>query len=197
MIGKDPRIDDGVLLGYPPERTIQVLPTKIGNFARIRSNTVIYTNTTIGDSLDIGHGVIIREENTIGDNFSIWAHSIVDYGCKIGKNVKIHSLVYICQYTEIADDVFIGPGVMFANDPHPVCAGCMKGPTIKRGARIGMGVIILPRVTIGEGALIGAGSIVTRDVPPGRVVYGNPARIVGRVEKLRCKYGLKERPYTP
>src|SRR5438270_11887872 len=96
----------------------------------------------------------------------------------------MHSGVYVAQFTVIEDDVFLAPGVMIANDRHPICADCMKGPTIKRGARVGINATLLPEVVIGEGALVGAGAVVTRDVPPGSVVVGNPARIVGRADQV-------------
>lgn len=195
IIGKEPRIDEGVILGYLPGRKIKIVPAVIGDFAQIRSNTVIYTNVKIGLHLETGHNVIIREENTIGDNFSIWNGSAVDYGCRIGNNVKVHNLVYISQYTTIEDEVFLAPGVMLANDPHPVCTKCMQGPTIKRGARVGMNATILAHVVIGENSLIGAGSVVTRDIAPNVVAYGNPAKVVMGIEELKCKRGIKEKAY--
>jgi len=109
--------------------------------------------------------------------------------------VRIHNNVYIAQFTTIEDEVFIAPGVSVANDPHPICTLCMKGPTIKRGARIGVNVTILPHITIGEYALIGAGSVVTRSVPPRAVAYGNPAKVMGYVDSLRCPLGIAE-PYV-
>jgi acetyltransferase-like isoleucine patch superfamily enzyme len=167
----------------------------IGKSARIRSGTVIYASSTIGEGLQTGHNVVIREENNIGDNLNIWNNSTIDYGCCIGNNVKIHCNVYVAQYTTLEDDVFLAPGVMIANDPHPICTLCMRGPTVKRGARIGVNVTLLPHITIGEGALIGAGSVVTHDVHPHSVAYGNPARSVKYVDELVCPFNLVERPY--
>ena len=89
----------------------------------------------------------------------------------------------------------MAPGVMIANDPHPLCGLCLRGPTICRGARIGVNVTLLPRVTVGEGALVGAGSVVTRDIPAGTLAYGNPARPVKPVEELSCDLGLVAHPY--
>lgn len=175
-IGAGHHIDPGVLLGYITGRRIELSPTVIGVDAFIRSGTVIYAAVRIGDGLQTGHNVVIREQNTIGHRLNIWNNSAIDYGCTIGDNVKIHNNVYICQYTVIEDDVFIGPGVMTANDRYPVNYDGLEGPTIKRGARIGANVTLLPGVTIGEGALIGSGSVVTRDIPPGAVAYGSPAR---------------------
>ncbi len=195
-LGEGYEIDPGVLLGYLTGRKIADFTLTIGPKARIRSGTVIYGGTTIGAGLQTGHNVIIREQNVIGDNLNIWNNSCIDYGCVIGNGVKIHNNIYIAQFTTIEDDVFMAPGVMVANDPHPLCGLCMKGPTIKRGARIGVNVTLLPFVTIGEYSLIGAGSVVTHDIPPYTVAYGNPARPHRSVNDLECPFDLVDKPYV-
>jgi acetyltransferase-like isoleucine patch superfamily enzyme len=198
QLGERAIIDAGVILGYPPCRSEEQLLI-IGSDARIRSGTIIYGSTSIGSNLETGHNAIIREQNFIGDNLCIWSNSIIDYGCIIGNNVKIHTNVYVTQFTIIEDDAFLGPGVCLANDIHPGCPkaiDCMKGPTIKRGAQIGINSCILPRVTIGEYAVIGAGSVVTADIPPGAVAYGNPARVTGRIEDIVCTTSLIDKPYS-
>jgi len=190
-------IDEGVSLGYPTGRHIADPALRIGRGAAVRSGSVIYVGSTIGRGLQTGHNVVIREENIIGDNLNIWSNSVIDYGCRIGNNVKIHSNVYIAQFTVIEDDAFLAPGVSVANDMRPLCAECTRagGPTIKRGARIGVNVTILPRVVIGEYALVGAGAVVTKDVPPYAVVYGNPARVVTTVDELDCPLHPGEKAY--
>lgn len=177
VIGAGHRIDPGVLIGYLPGRKIELTPTVIGEGAVVRSGTVIYASVRIGDDLQTGHNVVIREQNEIGHHLSIWNNSAIDYGCVIGNNVRIHNNVYICQYTIIEDDVFVAPGVMMTNDLYPVNFDGLKGPIIKKGARIGANATLLPGVTIGEGALIGSGSVVTKDIPPGTIAYGAPARV--------------------
>jgi acetyltransferase-like isoleucine patch superfamily enzyme len=197
-LGEAAVIDAGVVLGYPSTRDNNHLLI-IGPNARIRSGTVIYGGSCIGCDLETGHNVVIREQNLIGDNLHIWSNSTIDYGCKIGNNVKIHHNVYITQFTTVEDDAFLGPGVTLANDIHPGCPDaveCMRGPVIKRGAQIGINVCVLPRVIIGEYALIGAGSVVTKDIPPGAVAYGNPAQVRGRIENLVCTTGLRDKPYS-
>ena len=190
-------LDDGVILGYPSGRgCVQVLT--IGPEAHIRSSTVIYSGSRIGCNLETGHNVIIREENDIGDHLRIWNNSVIDYGCRIGNNVKIHNKVYIAQFTIIEDDVFLAPGVTLANDLHPGCPDaleCMRGPCINKGAQIGINCTILPRVVIGEHSLIGAGSVVTRDIPAGVVAYGNPAQVICDIGNLTCTTGMRDRPY--
>lgn len=198
VVGEGAVLDPTAIIGYlsPRDGVSNVL--KLGREARVRSGTVIYAGSQIGDFLETGHNSIIREENIIGDHFSIWNNSVVDYGCRIGSNVKIHCNVYIAQFTVIEDEVFIAPGVKIANDYHPGCPEskeCMKGPTLKRGCKIGVNTTILPYVTIGEGTLVGSGSVITRDLPAGVVAYGNPARVHAKLEELRCKTGRREAPY--
>jgi len=199
-LGPGHELDPGVLLGYPSGRSLASRRLSIGPGARLRSGTVIYVGSIIGRNLQTGHGVIIREENLIGDDVQIWSHAVIDYGCRIGSRVKIHCQVYVAQFTILEDDVFLAPGVIVANDPHPGCPAsheCMRGPTIGRGAQIGAGVTLLPGVVIGERAVIGAGSVVTRDIPPSAVAYGNPARVMRRIEDLTCPTGRVARPYPP
>jgi acetyltransferase-like isoleucine patch superfamily enzyme len=195
-LGDGHTIDANVFLGYLTGRPIDDVTLRIGPNAHIRFGTVIYAGTTIGANLQTGHSVVIREENHIGDGLNIWNNSTIDYGCQIGSGVKIHCNVYVAQFTTIEDDVFMAPGVMIANDPHPLCTLCMKGPTIKRRARIGINVTLLPHITIGEGALIGAGSVVTTDIPDYTVAYGSPARPVKSVNDLTCPFDLVDRPYV-
>ncbi len=199
-MGQGSTIDPTAVLGERPVRQISDLSLRIGPSAYIRSGSVIYAGSTIGARFNTGHYVIVREENRIGDDVCIWGNSTVDYGCIIGNNVKVHSYVYVAQFTVIEDDVFLGPGVTIANDPHPGCRRsreCMRGPTICRGAQIGVNVTLLPFITVGENVLIGAGSVVTRDIPSGSVAYGNPARVVGSASELTCivEPPLVDHPY--
>ena len=179
--------DRDVLLGYHSDRC-EADELIIGPGYRLRSGTVIYAGSTIGARLTTGHHVVIREQNTIGSDVAIWANTVIDYGCSIGSRVKIHSNCYVAQYTQIDNDAFLAPGVTIANDLYPQSPGSrerMAGPHIGAGARIGVNTTVLPFVRIGAGALIGSGSVVTRDVPPGTVAYGNPARVAGLVSDLR------------
>jgi acetyltransferase-like isoleucine patch superfamily enzyme len=175
--------ETGVVVGYQSGRGSLAAP-RLGPGERLRSGTVIYCGSSIGREFETGHNVIVREDVEIGDDVSIWSNSVVDYGCRIGDRVKIHSQCYVAQYTEIDDDAFLAPGVIVANDLYPgdaVSAREMRGPHIGRGAQIGVNVTLLPYVVIGPGALIGAGSVVTRDIPERTIAYGNPAVAVRQV----------------
>ena len=193
VLGDPHRIDPLAIVGEQPGRSVADLTLQLGPHAVVRAFSVIYAGSRIGHHLETGHGAVIREENTVGDHLSIWNYSTIDYGCVIGNNVRIHSNVYVAQFTVIEDDAFLAPGVTIANDRHPICRECMKGPTIKRGARVGVNATLLPEVVIGEGALVGAGAVVTHDVPPGSVVVGSPARVIGRADQLTHSASYLER----
>jgi acetyltransferase-like isoleucine patch superfamily enzyme len=169
--------DGDVTLGYAPSQAA-ARTLILGRNARLRSGTVIYAGSEIGVDFDTGHHVIVREDSRIGDHVSVWSNSVIDYGCVIGSRVKIHCNCYVAQFTELEDDTFLAPGVTIANDLFPGrgrSASAMAGPLVRAGVQIGVNATILPYVIIGEGAIIGAGSVVTRDIPPGMVAYGNPA----------------------
>ena len=183
-LGAPSEVHPTAILGEIPGRQIPSLALMVGPNATVRAHSVIYAGSQIGSNLETGHGVVIREENRLGDHLSIWNNSTIDYACVIGHRVRIHCNVYVAQFTVIEDDVFLAPGVMIANDRHPICTDCMRGPTIKRGARVGINATLLPEVVVGEEALVGAGAVVTRDVPAGAVVVGNPARVIGRANAL-------------
>lgn len=177
-LGERALIDPNVHLDYRSGRAGDE-PLVLGPAARLRTGTVLYSGSRIGARLSTGHNVVIREQCDIGDDVSIWSCSIVDYGCRIGDRVKIHSGCYIAQYTVIEDGAFLAPGVSFANDLYPgsvESAALMCGPVIGTGAQLGVNVTVLPYVHIGAGSIVGAGSVVVKDIPPGVVAVGSPAR---------------------
>jgi acetyltransferase-like isoleucine patch superfamily enzyme len=186
VAGGDPRIDSSAIVGYPSSRNAAG-ELVLGQDPHLRSGTVVYAGSHIGARFETGHNVVIREDCRIGDDVSVWSNSVIDYGCLIGDRVKIHANCYIAQFTEIGDEAFLAPGVTIANDLYPgqaASAAVMCGPSIGAGAQIGVNVTILPFVRIGAGCLIGAGSVVSRDIPEGCVAFGNPARVRGDVRRL-------------
>lgn len=187
-VGAGAQIGDFVLIGVPPRgRAEGELETVIGEKANIRSHTVIYAGNHIGDNFQTGHGVMVREENEIGDNVSIGTGSVIEHHVKIGNGVRIHSQAFIPEYTILEDGCWIGPNVVVTNALYPLAPDAketLKGPIIRSGAKIGANATLLPAVEIGENALVGAGAVVVRDVPPGKVVVGNPARVVRDVSEI-------------
>ncbi|MDD5082218.1 MAG: DapH/DapD/GlmU-related protein [Dehalococcoidales bacterium] len=176
IIGEGTTVQDNVTLGH-----LETGEVTIGQGATVRSGAVIYSNVSIGERFRSGHNILIRENTRIGDGVLVGTNSVIDGDCQIGNNVSIQTGVYVTRYTTIEDEVFLGPLCVTTNDKYMKYGAKLKGPTIKRGARIGANATIMPGVTIGEGAVVGAGSVVTRDVPAYRVVVGAPARIMAAV----------------
>ena len=174
-IGANAQIDAGVVLGYRYPNDSR--PLRIGDHAVIRSGTIIYANTTIGHRFQCGHHVLIRAEVTIGDRCVVH-HKCTLEGCmRIGNGVKIMAHVYMPSTTEIGNMVFIGPNTTFLNDKYPMrCVREVRVARIEDHVSIGGGVTICPEVTVGRNSVIGAGAVVTRDVPPNTLAYGVPAR---------------------
>ena len=150
-------------------------------FQRIAPDVVLGENVRIFAFVNL-YGCVIGDDTKVGTFVEI------QKGARIGKRCKISSHSFICEGVVVEDEVFIGHGVTFTNDRYPRATtrdGLMKtdadwkcqSTIVKRGASIGSGVTLLAGITIGERSIIGAGSVVTRDVPPGAVVAGNPARI--------------------
>lgn len=188
IIQGNPIIDPFVLIGYPPN-TVQTenIETIIGKDPHIRSHTIIYTGNNIGNFFITGHGVVIRECNRIGNEVSIGSGTIVEHHCSIGDRVRIHSGAFIPEYSILHDDCWIGPCVALTNAKYPLSKHVKKklvGPIIHPHAKIGANCTILPGIQIGERSLIGAGSVVTTDIPPFTVAVGNPARIVKKISEI-------------
>lgn len=190
-LGNNTDIGPWVEVGSAPRGyRLGELPLEIGDHAIVRSHTVIYAGSTIGHHFATGHGALIREAVTIGDNVSIGAGSEISPKTVIGNNVRIHTRCFIAESSIIEDGVRIAPGTITADLKHPLLPEEKKirrGPHIKRGAYIGIGVKILPGICIGEGSLVGAGSVVVDDVPPGVVVFGNPAKVYMKLEEYLAR----------
>ena len=180
-VGTGAQIFEPVTLGFPSRDRIGTTGfagTLIGNNAVIRSGTIIYCDVTIGDRFSCGHNVVISEQTRIGDQVSIGTASIIEGRTIVGSDVNLQSLVYIPTDTTIGNRVFIGPNTILTNDRYPPARfGNLQGPVIKDDAAIGANVTILPGVCVGEGALVAAGAVVTKDVPPKKLAIGAPAKV--------------------
>ncbi|MBK8024876.1 MAG: N-acetyltransferase [Chloroflexi bacterium] len=184
----DAQVDDFVVLGKPPRgHAPGDLPLIFGPGPVIRSHTVIYAGNRIGAHLQTGHSVMIREENEIGDDVSIGTQSVVEHHVTIGHRVRLHTRVFVPEYSILEEGCWLGPGVMVTNARYPISRGSkdrLEGVHIEAGAIVGACAVLLPGVRIGARALIGAGAVVTKDVAPGAVMAGNPARLIKRIEDI-------------
>ncbi len=143
-------------------------------------------NKNVPESAKIWQFCVIFPHCEIGENCNICSHCLIENEVTIGNNVTIKSGVQIWDGIDIEDNVFIGANVTFTNDKYPKSKNPdwqMQPTMIRRGASIGAGSTILPGLTIGENAIVGAGSVVTKDIPSGELWLGNPARFIRKVEK--------------
>ncbi len=187
-VGKGAQIFEPVTLGFPSRDNMGktgFTGTIIGKNAVIRSGTVIYCDVTIGDNFQSGHNVMIREKTRIGNRVAIGTSAVIEGNTIIGDEVSLQSMVYIPTDTVIGNNVFIGPNTVLTNDRYPPTRiGGLKGPQIRANAAIGANATLLPGVCIGEGALVAAGAIVTRDVPAHMLAIGAPAKITDLPQKM-------------
>ncbi|HEU4572433.1 MAG TPA: DapH/DapD/GlmU-related protein, partial [Candidatus Limnocylindrales bacterium] len=159
----------------------------VGANATIRSHTVLYAGSVIGDDFQTGHGVLVREECRIGDRVSVGSHSVVEHHVTIGDGARIHSNAFVPEHSVLEAGSWVGPNAVLTNARYPLSPNAkheLLGPRLEEGAIVGANVTLLPGVVIGRRALVGAGSVVTKDVPPGTIVVGNPAHVVGSVADL-------------
>lgn len=179
-LGSNVVVEDFCIIGAPPRGTISgELETIIGDNSYIRSGTVIYAGNLIGHSFQTGNKANIRELNQIGDNVSVGTLSVVEHHVVLEDNVRIHTQAFIPEYSILKSGSWVGPNVVFTNAKVPLAVNAkdsLKGPILESGARIGANSTLLPGVVIGANALVGAGSVVTKNVESNTVVAGNPAR---------------------
>jgi acetyltransferase-like isoleucine patch superfamily enzyme len=160
-------------------------PLVIGAGTIVSTGAIVFAGTTLGERVIVGDAARVRERCMIGDDVVIGSGSLVENDTTIGSLTKIQAEAYITAYSMLEDEVFIAPCVVTTNDNFmgrtEKRRAVMRGPTIRRAARIGGGAVLCPGVEVGEEAFVGAGAVVTKDVPPRVVVVGNPARILREV----------------
>lgn len=176
-LGSNVTVEAHCIIGIAPPG-MEDATTVIGDDAVIRAGSYIYAGNHIGRRFQTGNKVNIREANTIGDDVSIGTLSCIEHHVTIEDRVRIHSQAFVPEYSTLREDSWIGPGTVLTNaryPGHPNAKNELKGVELKPKARLGANVTILPGVVVGAGALVGAGSTVTRDVEDGAVVAGSPA----------------------
>ncbi|MCM1231865.1 MAG: N-acetyltransferase [Ruminococcus flavefaciens] len=174
------------LVDFMEKRDIQRHKTFIGKEALIRSETIIYGETTIGDYFQTGHRTTIREKSIIGHHVRLGTMTDIQGNCRIGNYVSMQSGVYVAAQSVIKDFVWLFPHVVLTNDPHPP-SEVELGITVEDFACVAARSVILPGKVIGRDSLVGAGSVVNKDVTPGKVVAGNPCREIGDAVKIKNK----------
>jgi acetyltransferase-like isoleucine patch superfamily enzyme len=192
VIGDDCKILDYAVVGKQPTlsprstaKQEELQPLELGAGAIVSTGAVVFAGTRIGERVVVGDQSCVRERCTIGDDVVIGRGSLVENDTTIGALTKIQAHAYITAYSTLEDNVFIAPCVATTNDNFMGRTekrhALVRGPTIRRGARVGGAAILLPGIEIGEEAFVGAGAVVTRDVAPRAVVVGSPARQIREV----------------
>jgi acetyltransferase-like isoleucine patch superfamily enzyme len=160
-------------------------PTEIGEGTVVSAGAIVFAGSRIGARVIVGDQSCIRERVTLADDVVIGRGALVENDTTIGALTRIQAEAYITAYSTLEDNVFVAPCVVTTNDNFmgrtEKRLELMRGPTIRRGARIGGGAVLCPGIEIGEEAFVGAGAVVTKDVPPRALVVGNPARVLREV----------------
>jgi acetyltransferase-like isoleucine patch superfamily enzyme len=192
VIGDGCKIGDNAVLGKQPALSPRSTakrepqpPLELGPGTIVSTGAIVFAGSRIGARCVLGDQSCVRERVVMGDDVVLGRGSLVENDTTIGALTKIQANAYITAYSTLEEEVFIAPCVVTTNDNfmgrtekrHEL----VKGPTIRRGARIGGGAILCPGIEVGEEAFVGAGAVVTKDVPPRTVVVGNPARTLRQV----------------
>jgi len=186
VLSEDVVVEDFCIIGLP-FKGMKNIQTIIGSGSIIRAGTYIYAGNQIGKNFQTGNKANIRELNQIGDDVSIGTHSVIEHNIAIGNNVRIHSQVFVPEYSTLENDCWIGPNVVLTNARYPKHLSVkdeLKGPLIGNNAKIGANATILPGVIIGKNSLIGAGCVVTKHVAPDTIVVGNPAKPLRKIDYI-------------
>lgn len=190
VVGSTVRIDDHASLGKRPMKAANSATTKeqelppltVGELSIVGTGVVLYRGAAVDAKVLMADLATIRENVTIGRGTIVGRGVTVENFCTVGRYCKLESECYVTAYSTLEDRVFIAPGVVMSNDNFVGRTAerfkHFKGLTVKKGGRIGAGTVTLPGVTVGEDALVAAGSVVTKDVPARKIVMGTPARVL-------------------
>jgi acetyltransferase-like isoleucine patch superfamily enzyme len=189
VLGEGCRILDGAVVGKQPTlsprstaKQEELSPAELGPGTVVSTGAIVFAGTRLGARVIVGDQACVRERVVLGDDVVVGRGSLVENDTTVGALTKIQANAYITAYSTLEENVFVAPGVVTTNDDFMGRTerrhALVKGPTIRRGARVGGGAVLCPGVEIGEEAFVGAGAVVTKDVPPRVIVVGNPARVL-------------------
>jgi acetyltransferase-like isoleucine patch superfamily enzyme len=189
VLGDGCKILDYAVVGKQPTlgprstaKQEELPPLELGAGTVVSTGAIVFAGTRIGARAIIGDQACVRERCVVGEDVVVGRGSLVENDTTVGDRTKIQADAYVTAYSTLEEDVFIAPRVITTNDNFMGRTekrhGLRKGPTIRRGARVGAGAVICPAVEIGAEAFVGAGAVVVKDVPPQAVVVGNPARVL-------------------
>src|SRR5918993_5294073 len=192
VLGEGVKVLEGAVVGKHPTLSPRstakrepLRPTTIGDGTIVSTGAIVFAGSSIGARVILGDQSCVRERVEVGDDVVLGRGSLIENDTTVGARTKIQADAYVTAYSVVEADVFIAPCVVTTNDNWMGRTekrfGNIKGPTIRRGARVGGGAILCPGVEVGEEAFVGAGAVVTKDVPPRTVVIGNPARVLREV----------------
>jgi acetyltransferase-like isoleucine patch superfamily enzyme len=187
VLGEGVVIGDNAVVGKPPTLGArstasgeELPPLVVGDGSSVLACAVVFAGSRLGSGVIVGDQACVRERCELGEGVVVGRGSVVENDTSVGARTKIQANAYVTAYSLLEEDVFIAPGVVTTNDNYMGRTEgrhrLRAGPTIRRGARVGGGAVLLPGVEIGEEALVGAGAVVLEDVPARAVVVGNPAR---------------------
>ena len=198
VLGEGVRVLENAVVGKQPSlgarstaKREPLPPAEIGAGTVVSTGAIVFAGTRIGEGCIVGDQSCVRERVELGDGCVVGRGSLIENDTTVGAGSRIQAEAYITAYSTLEEDVFIAPCVVTTNDNFMGRTErrkeLMRGPTIRRSARIGGGAILLPGIEVGEEAFVGAGAVVTKDVPPRTVVVGSPARVLRDVDPAELR----------
>jgi acetyltransferase-like isoleucine patch superfamily enzyme len=198
VLGEGVRILEHAVVGKQPSLGVRstakrepLPPTVIGDGTVVSTGAIVFAGSQVGARCIIGDQSCIRERVALGDDCVLGRGSLIENDTTVGAGSRIQADAYVTAYSTLEEDVFIAPCVVTTNDNFmgrtEQRRGLMRGPTIRRSARVGGGAVLCPGIEIGEEAFVGAGAVVTKNVPPRVIVVGSPARVLRDVDPAELR----------